>query len=133
MQKLVIGCGYLGHRVAKAMQQPGADRDRLTTGMFVPEEDGEALQRLELALQLSAEAEPVLKKIKDAVRAGTLPRQRPEQLVDEAMLADVVTKDEGSLVRKAEKARLDAITVDAFTLAEYLDPHHQHSEAVSTL
>jgi acyl-CoA dehydrogenase len=49
-----------------------------------------------------------------------LPKARPEQLLDQAGEIGVLTADEQRLVRDAEAARLEAITVDSFTLDEYL-------------
>ncbi|MHC5070685.1 MAG: acyl-CoA dehydrogenase [Planctomycetota bacterium] len=121
----------VGQQVARALQQPGEQRDRLTTGIFLPTTEGEALHRLEAAYALTQEAEPVLKKVKAAIRSKTLPKAKPGQLIEEAMRHDVITKDEGSLLRKAEAARRDAVTVDAFTVAEYLNKQSRPSTDTS--
>ena len=108
-----------GQRLARAIQQPGAQRDRITGRIHVPNDPHEALGRLEHALQLCTDADPVLKKLKDAVRAGRLPKARPEQLLDQAVERGIVSDAERQLVRDAEVARAEAVAVDSFTLAEY--------------
>ena len=109
-----------GHRCARALLQPGSQRDRITGRIHVPTEGTEALARLEHALQTCTDAEPVLKKLKDAVRHGRLPKARPEQLLGQAVELGILSAAEHDLVMAAEAARSEAIAVDSFTLAEYL-------------
>lgn len=107
-----------GQAVARAVLAPGELRDRLTAGMFVPTLATEALGRLEQALRLCTAAEPVLKRLKDAVRQGRLPKARPELLLTQALEQGLLTADEHDLVRAAEAARADAIAVDSFPVAD---------------
>ncbi|MCU0866761.1 MAG: acyl-CoA dehydrogenase [Planctomycetes bacterium] len=110
----------IGQQAARTLLQPGGQRDRITGRIHVPTEAGEALGRLEHALQLCSDAEPVLKKLKDAVRGGRLPKARPEALLDQAVERGIVSESERKLVQAAETARAEAVAVDSFTLAEYL-------------
>ena len=71
-------------------------------------------------MQLCSDSEPVLRKLKEAVRHGRLPKARPEQLLDQALESGIITEAEEQLVHAAEAARSEAIAVDSFTLAEYL-------------
>lgn len=118
----------LGQRAARTLLQPGRQRDRLTPGIHVPDDPTEALGRLEHALQLCADAEPVLKKLKDAVRQGRLPRARTEQLLDQAVDSGLLSETERRLCQAAEAARAEAVAVDSFTLAEYLAHAAPHGE-----
>lgn len=111
----------LSHKVAQALQVPGAQRDRISDGMYLPTDVDSAVGRLENAFGLSVEAEGVAKKIKAAVKAKKLPRKAPAALVEEALKQGVITGAEADLVRRAEEARFDAITVDSFDLDEYLE------------
>jgi len=122
---------WVGQQVARALQQPGEHRDRLTAGIHLPTAEGQALHRLETAFALIKQAEPVLQKIKDAIRNKQLPRERPERLVEQAKQQDIITRGERAVVRKAAAARTDAITVDAFTLAQYLQTQGEASAEVS--
>lgn len=113
----------LGQQAARTLLQPGSQRDRLTAGIHVPLDPTSALGRLERALLLCTDVEPVMKKLRAAVKAGQLPKARPEQLLDQASEAGIITDSERRLVRDAEAARLEAITVDSFTLDEYRRNH----------
>jgi acyl-CoA dehydrogenase len=123
---------WVGHKVAQAMQQPGEDRDLFTTGIFLPSDENDQLQRLENALALSMAAAPVLKKIKDAVRSRKLPRERPEKLVEQARQHDIITKGERFLVRAAAAACDEVVAVDSFTLAQYLETQARTDAEVSS-
>ena len=61
-----------------------------------------------------------MRKLKDAVKAGRLPKARPAQLLDQATESNIISTDERDLVQQAETARAEAIAVDSFTLEEYL-------------
>src|SRR5690606_36588746 len=109
----------LGHRVAAAMQVPGAQRDRLFGGIFVPEDAEHPLGRLEGAMRLASDAAGVERKVRDAVKAKQLPRPHPAALVQKAVEAGVITPDEAQLLQRAEAARTDAIQVDSFDNEDY--------------
>ena len=112
----------LGKEVANALQEPGERRDRLTAGIFLPEgaHSGkeEPLAQLERAFTLARESQPLYRKIRDAVRAGELPKARPKRLVDDALAAGVITEEEHEKLEEAEAARVEAVAVDAFDLEE---------------
>jgi len=110
----------LGAQVAAILRAPGAQRDRLTADIFLPGEPAEALGRLERAFALVTAAAPLIERVASASRAGQLPRRPPEELLDEAVAASVITPTEAGRVREAAAARLDAIQVDSFPLEEYL-------------
>jgi acyl-CoA dehydrogenase len=121
----------LGHEVARALQTPGAARDRLTPGIHIPPvaatqpSELQALARLELALDLCTQAEPLQKKLKDAVRHKLLPKAGIEQLLDQAVENGILAPAERDLLQRAETARREAITVDSFSLEEYLASAHR--------
>lgn len=110
----------LGHEVAQAMQVPGEQRERHTEGLFVSEDPHDALGRLENALRLAHQAAPVERKLRDAVRAGQLPRLRGPKLVERALAEGLISREEAGALARAEEARTDAIQVDSFTLEEYM-------------
>jgi acyl-CoA dehydrogenase len=70
-------------------------------------------------MALAYQAEGVVSKVKDAVKAKRLPKGNPAALVGKAVEAGVITADEADLLRRAEEARNDAVQVDAFTTEEY--------------
>jgi acyl-CoA dehydrogenase len=109
----------LGHQVAQLLQTPGAARDRLTAGMYIPAQPEEALGRLERAFQLSVLAEPVMKQIKQAMQDGQLPAGKPEKFAALALEMGILDREQVELVEGAIAACTDAIQVDAFSLEEY--------------
>lgn len=122
-----------GATVAQMLQIPSGDRDRLTAGIYVPSHPDEALGRLEQALQLSVQAEALLKTIKAACRTGQLPEGKPEKLIELALQAEVITPAEAALIREAEAARNEAIQVDAFSLEAYQQGGQAASWTTKTL
>ena len=115
----VLPTDELSSKVAHSLQIPGEHRDRLTRGIYIPTAEEEALGRLEKAFLLSSQAEPIIKKIKHGIRTGKLPQKRPEQLITEALVAGLISREEAELVYEAQMVRNDAIQVDSFTLEEY--------------
>ncbi|MCZ6633473.1 MAG: acyl-CoA dehydrogenase [bacterium] len=110
----------LGNQIARVLQHPGTERDALTGGIFVSLDEEEALGRLERAFRLSFESEAVERKIRDAVRNGTLTRDRPERLLAKALELGLVDSAEARLLQEAEAARNETIQVDQFRLEDYL-------------
>jgi acyl-CoA dehydrogenase len=122
----------VGAQVAKALQAPGDQRDRLTAGLFVPSDAEEALGRIEHTLGLVTRAEEVAAKIKAAIKARKLPRQKPLTLLEEAEAAGVITAADRALVLEAEAARRDAVEVDSFSLEQYLETARKPESAFLT-
>jgi acyl-CoA dehydrogenase len=104
----------VGAAVSARLRVPGEQRDRLTRGVFVPADEEQALGRLERAFELAVQADAVLGTIKAASRAKKLRRAAPEDLLDEAVGAGVIGRDDADLVRRSAAARRDAVQVDSF-------------------
>ncbi|MGD1854619.1 MAG: acyl-CoA dehydrogenase [Leptolyngbyaceae cyanobacterium] len=114
----VIPTDAQGHAVAQLLQSPDG-RNHLTQGLHVPTDAEQALGRLERAYQLSVVAMPIVKRIKTALRNGQLTITPSVGRVEAALRAGLITEAESDLATAAERAQLDAIQVDSFTLAEY--------------
>jgi acyl-CoA dehydrogenase len=108
----------LGHQIAALLQLPGAGRDRLTAGIYMPTSELEALGRLEHAFDRSHQVAPILKRIKAASAAGQLPQERPDRLAHVALEHEVISRHEFELILLARDAVVDAVQVDAFDLAD---------------
>ncbi len=111
----------VSHQVAHLIQQDTEQRDRLTTGIYLPDDPTNPLTRLDQTFKMVKSAEAVERKIKQAVRAKTLPRKRVAQLFDEALAQKVISQEEYDMVKKAQEMRNDAIQVDSFTQEEYVN------------
>jgi acyl-CoA dehydrogenase len=104
----------LGERLVRILTTPGPQRDRLTAGLFLPQDPAQPLGRLERALGLAARAVAPLDRIRRAAREGRIPQGEPESLLDPALAAGVIGPPEADLVNEARAARLDVIEVDSF-------------------
>jgi len=94
-------------------------RLRLTSDTFVPAAHEPGLGQLEHALELTVAVEPLRAKLREAQRAGILPRRIEPELLDEAVAKHVLTGEERDLVREAIDARDQAIQVDAYAPADH--------------
>ncbi len=111
---------YLSHQVSKLIQQDTEQRDRLTQGIFISKDPKDALTRIDNTFKMVKQAESIEKKIRNAVKAKTLPKKRVAQLIDLALEKSVITKEEFETLKKAQEMRDDSIQVDSFTQEQYL-------------
>lgn len=108
----------LTRKAALAMQTPGTARDSLTNGMFIPADENDASAVLERALDAASRSAPVAEKIRDAVKKGTLKKDKTPELAKQALEQKLISREEYDTVTRAEKLRSDVIKVDAFSLDE---------------
>jgi acyl-CoA dehydrogenase len=118
----------LAHKVAGILMRPGKLRDRLTEGVYIPTENTEPLAQLDDALEKSVAAEPAIRKLRQAMREGTLEKGDPEDYIDAGVAAGVITETEASGIRSAITARTVVIQVDEF-LPEYLTKERKSWES----
>ena len=109
----------LGAKVARTILEPSAVREALCDGLHLPEDDTEALGRLERAFRLCTQADAFVSKAKKAAKKGKWGRLPLPELLEKAVDEGVLSADDADLVRDAEAARNDAVQVDSFTLEEY--------------
>ena len=112
-----LPCDRLDNQIAELMQTPGEQRQRLTTNIYMPED--EHFSHLENTFALAHSGASVAKKVKKAVRQRLLPRMPAQQLYQAALAREVITKEELDLMQQIEQARYQAVQVDSFGLAEY--------------
>src|SRR6266852_3751658 len=67
------------HECARIALEPGSARDRLTAGMYLPKGETDATGILESAFVATVACEPIDKKLRDAIRQGSL---KPRSGVD---------------------------------------------------
>ena len=106
----------LGSRIAQAIQVPGPQRERLLGGIHV---GSRPVARLERAMALCYDAEPIHAVIRNAVRTGRLRRASPALMVESALAAGVISKAEADRINRAEEARNEAIQVASFDEETY--------------
>ena len=104
----------LSHEVVRTMMTPGPARDRLTCGVFVPENESEAVGALEAAMRAVIAADAVEAKIREAVKAGRLKHDVTRDLHADALQAGVIDGAEASVIVRAHELRRKVIMVDDF-------------------
>jgi len=104
----------LGHEVAQTLIEPGATRDRLTAGMYVPRDEADAVGVIELALEATVAAEPVEARIRTAQKAGKISAGNAATMAAHACEAGIITADELALLQRRARLRDRAIAVDDF-------------------
>ncbi|MGH8714421.1 MAG: acyl-CoA dehydrogenase domain-containing protein, partial [Casimicrobiaceae bacterium] len=114
----VVPSDKLGHEVARLLIEPSATRDRLTAGMYLPRDEGDALGSIELALAAALAAEPIEARVREAVKAGRLAAaaaSAPDAAPDAAAVAaGVISADELAILRRAAELADRVIRVDDF-------------------
>ncbi|MEX2239470.1 MAG: acyl-CoA dehydrogenase [Burkholderiales bacterium] len=102
------------HECAKIALEPGAARDRLTAGIYLPQGEADATGVLETAFLATVACEPIEKKFREAVKSGVL---TPRSGADTALLArdqGVITPEEYAQWQRKETLRKRVIMVDDF-------------------
>ena len=107
----------LGTQVAQILQKPSSTRNRLTHSIYVPTDPDQALGRIEQAFAQVISAEPIWKKIKAGVKEGKLSKDKPLDLPESALKAQIINQEEFNTLRLAETLRQDAIQVNAFQVS----------------
>jgi acyl-CoA dehydrogenase len=108
------------HKIASLVLTDSDQRRRHTEGIYVPPNDIEQLGLLEEAFRVVKEAERIDKRIREAVKAKTLPKIKGRALYDAALAQGVISADEHLVLLRSEELRTAAIQVDEFSQEEYL-------------
>lgn len=103
----------LAHEVAKLMMVPGAVRDRLTSGIYVPAADHEPMADLEQALHCVIECGAIEAKLREAVKLRRITDHGDGQLA-QALQLNVITTEESDLLNKLKDLRSRVVKVDDF-------------------
>ncbi len=113
-QRLRQPSDRLGAKVARSLLDGGEARLALTREMYVPKDGAVGLPLYERALAATIAAEPARRKLREAVKAKTLPRASEAELVEPARKAGVLSEAECTQVREAAALRWEAVQVDEF-------------------
>jgi len=105
----------VGSKVAAILLTPGAARDRLTAGVYVPRREDDVMGRLEFAMEAAIAAEPIEAKMRRAQKEGRLEARRTAAEARAAALtAGVITQQEHDHLAYTERLRREVIKVDDF-------------------
>ncbi len=114
----------LVQRAANVIQRWGAGRDRLTEGLYLSTDEADALAQLEVALERTTAAQPVLTLLRRAMRSGELASGDPESSLVEAVAGDIIDARAAAQVRAAVAARRAVIGVDDFPATYWKEEQH---------
>ena len=102
------------HECAKIVLEPGAARDRLTDGIYVPRSESDPAGALEAAFLAAIACEPIDEKLRKAVKKGKIV---PKPGMDLGLLAkenQIISAEECSVWQRKETLRRNVIKVDDF-------------------
>jgi acyl-CoA dehydrogenase len=111
----------LGHEVASLLQKDSEQRDRLTSGIFIPKDETEGLGRYEKTFKTVMQSLDVEKKLRKAIKKKELPKKRVAEVLDLALEKGIITQEEHKVVKASEDLRWDTIQVDEFTEDEFVN------------
>lgn len=119
------------HLISNSMLYSVEQRDRMSDGIYWMTESIHGIEqikarvtvdqtaRLENAFIVVTKAETAEKKIRAAIKAGSIPRKKGKAAWDEALAKKIISDDEYRLLSEADQVRFDAILVDDYSEEEY--------------
>jgi acyl-CoA dehydrogenase len=110
----VVPSDRLGGQVADLLIAPSATRDRLTAGMYIPNDEEDPVGVLEPALLATIQAEEIEARIRSAQRAGKLTAATSQDLVAEAVRMGIIGAADSALLKRRDELRNKVIRVDDF-------------------
>jgi acyl-CoA dehydrogenase len=110
----VVPSDKLGGEVARLLVEPSATRDRLTSGMYIPHDEKDAIGVIELALEAVIKAEQVEAGIRAAQKAGRIAGRNADELARAAHEKGIITGEDLALMQRAARLRQEVIRVDDF-------------------
>lgn len=106
----------LTHRIVSCMLEPSQLRERLTRYCFVSKKEGEPMRRLENALAMVQEIDPIWKKLHVATKNGKIPRFGTlESKAKTALKANILTESEMNALVEFDDLYQEIIRVNEFT------------------
>jgi len=100
--------------VAEILITPGAARDRLTAGAYVPRREDDVIGRLDIAMEAVVAAEPIEAKMRRAGKEGKLGQRTLAERRAAAVAQGIITQAELDHLVRTDRLRHDVIRVDDF-------------------
>lgn len=108
----------LTSQVAQLITQPSRLRDHMQQGMYQSDVQNNFVVKLNQVLEQAIAVEPLLKKLNKSKRSKVVKGMTFEQLVEDAVAAQLFTAQEGEQLLAAHQATLCVINVDDFAPEE---------------
>lgn len=119
------------HLISNSMLYSTEQRDRMTDGIYWVGEASHGIEqvkaratidqtaRLENAFIVVTKAETAEKKIRSAIKAGSIAKRKGRAAWDDALAKKIISEEEYRLLSEADQVRFDAILVDQYNETEY--------------
>jgi Domain of unknown function (DUF1974). len=104
----------VGAKVANLLITPGAARDRLTAGAYVPRDENDVIGRLEFAMEAVMKAEAIEAKMRKATKEGLLTQRTVEERRAVALAQGIVTQADVEHLEYTDRLRREVVKVDDF-------------------
>jgi acyl-CoA dehydrogenase len=104
----------VGSKVAQILLTPGAVRDRLTAGAYVPRKEDDVVGKLEFAMEAVIKADPIEAKMREALKAGKLPQKTLAERRQAALGLGIITEAEYDHMIYTDRLKREVIKVDDF-------------------
>jgi acyl-CoA dehydrogenase len=117
----------LSHKVAQLLLSPSATRDRLTDGVFIPEDVDNPIGLMEMALPRVIATEPLERRLTKALHSGELDPAVGTDPLSAAVEKAIITADEAAELEAVRKLVAEIVAVDEFE-SRYLEKG-AHAEA----
>lgn len=102
-------------KVADLISRPGPARDRLTAGIFMPQDERDYLNRLERALTLTTEAKRLEETLYQAAKLGRIARsEKFEDMIRQGVDRGLITDAGATILADARTATDDIVKVNHF-------------------
>ena len=105
----------LGHQISTLLINPSEMRNRLTSGVFIPEDKNEAVTQLEDALRKVVDAAHLEKQIRSFQKSFKPEYADYETILNAAVIEGIIDKDEKVILQRADEVRTKVISVDEFS------------------
>ena len=109
----------LSGKLARSLLEESAFSRNLTEAFFSLKDPEDSINKLKRARELGEEVQPIVQKIKKAVRKKELPKGHLKNLVPLAVEKKILSPEEGEKALLFQKVTREAVEVDAFTETDY--------------
>ena len=91
----------------------------LTSALFISKDQNDRLAKLQLAIKLNKEAKNSFKILKDAIKNGTIKKDKSENMIKELLEKNLLSNEEIAKMLEAHTLKQEVISVDSFDAEVY--------------
>lgn len=104
----------LGHRIVRLASEPGAARDRLTRYIYISKDTRDPTGLLEATFEKAVKVDDAFRKVDQAARRGDVRRYLGVDWIGDAVNRNLITAQEGDLLREFDVLAARIVAVDDF-------------------